>query len=1074
MRFSMKLGLLLILPLMTFLCLCMVTTNKAEAEGGPVNVGYLLDENFSFLFKGPDNLPLASGWDINRSGGSVTYGYNNWMKITDTSTTQNVTMYHKIVTQTSGSVTLEYRIKPSSVIDGLKWQLRNGSTAAVSIATSNSNLVLETSAGSTVLQSYAANTEYGIKVIANIDTDKLDIYINGVLKASNANFTNATTQLNGFLVQTANTSTGDFLFAPVKIYKGYLVNEKFTSLRPGDMPADWVASSNGGVISVVENDSATKPDVYSLKMDGTNGATAIDKFIPSQTDDLVFEFKTLIPTKADGLHFSLDSGTTESLQLTTGSGNFNYVNASGQEVSFYTNYKANLWYALKVKYHRSTGKADIYLNGKLMVQNVALYHTVASVDTVHFYTPPGVNKLMWVDDVMLYKDYSLPADYVPAPTKVSSPSYQIGAQSCTMWREGNHLGWDTVSSDPDRKPYLGFYDEGNPETADWEIKFMVEHGINFENYCWFRPRGNEGLPIKDPYLGYALHDGYFNAKYSDQMKFMITWENASSYASDSADFRNNVIPYWIEYYFKDSRYLKIDNKPVISLYQLSGLIRDFGSLANAQTEINYLRTAVQNAGFSGIYIVTVSSSTDTQKLTDLDTAGFDGVYTYTYGTIESHAELQEQNMVNQKNLGIIDVIPSLSMGRDDMAWSGKPGYWTSTSEFQSLAGWARDTFIPSLSSTSLGKKMIMLDNWNEYGEGHFLMPAGLHGFGYLDGLRTIFTTAGSHTDTQPTLAQKNRINVLYPTDRTVTSVWPPLPPAPPLTSNFSKQWEFNTNGNSEGWSATGQVSGLTVSGGLYSGTTTGVDPGIISATNLGIAADHASYLQIRISSSVEAVAQIYFTTDTDTTLDENKLVKFYFAHNSGNQTVYNIPMYQNANWQGTIRQIRVDMMQSIGSFSIDYIRTMDSSNMVVDPGFEGSTTQYPGSSITQVLTTAQHHTGAKALQITKISAYGSLQIPLNIVKGEAYTYSAWAKLNTGATAGEVLRLGLQYNLNGVQKQVIMMSSPGLDTTSWKQVTGNYTINETGTVTNVVVLIYTDLPAQTDSYFLDDVMVSKVN
>ncbi|MDR6550104.1 hypothetical protein J2736_001287 [Paenibacillus qinlingensis] len=1058
--------------IMSTFILITILSSTAQAEGGPVQVGYLLDENFSFLQAKPDATYTASGWDVNQSGGSMTYSYNNYMKLSDTSSTLPVTMYHKFVTQTSGIVVWEFRFKPGAIIDGLQWQLRNDTTAAISISTSSNQFVLNTSSGTQNLQTYSANTEYGIKVVANIDTDKTDVYVNGVLKASAANFNQSVSQLNGMYMQTGAASTGDVYITPIQIYKGYSVNEKFISTMT-NVPADWTATNSGGVIAVEQNKSATSPDIYSLKLDGSasTSGVALSKTVSALSDDEIFQFKVLIPTKADGMVFELKSGSSSAVKLTTASGQFNYVNGSGTAVPFY-NYKANVWYAFMVKVHPSTDKADIYLNGKLLVSNAAFTTAITSIDTIRFYAPNGANKLMWVDDIGLYKDYPLPGDYVPTPVKVSSPTYQIGVQSCSMWREGTHLGWDAINPYPERTPLLGFYDEGSPETADWEIKWKVEHGVNFENYCWFRPRGNEGLPIKDPYLGSALHDGFFNAKYSDQMNFTIMWENTSSFSSGAADFENNIVPYWIEYYFKDPRYLKIGNKPVLSIYKLDGLIRDFGSLTAAANEISYLRTAVQAAGFTDVILITPTSSSDTTALTNLNTAGFDSIYAYSYGGVNSHINLQEKIMNDQKNTGILDVIPTLSMGRDDFPWLGKSGYWTTVTEFNTLANWVKNTYIPSLPAGSVGKSIIMLDNWNEFGEGHFLMPTGLQGFGYMDTIRNTFTTGGAHTDTVPTLTQKNRINVLYPTDRVVNEVWN----KPQLTGNYAKSWEFNTAGNSEGWTDVKQISGLTVAGGSYSGTSTGTDPGIVSGDMLGLDASDASYLDIRMMNSAEGAGVIYFITNSDTNWDEAKSVQFYIGPNGGNQTLYHVPMFENAAWTGTIRQIRFDMMTTTGTFSIDSIRAVDSSgipvgaNQIVDPSFEDTYLHYSGWEITPQLSNAQMHTGTHSLKLTKTNAYGSLNMPLDVVNGQPFYYSAWGKLATGSTSGQVLKLGLQYNLNGVQKQVILTSSAALTTTAWSQAATTYTINESGLVSDIRLLIYTDNPALAEAFYLDDVEV----
>ena len=70
----------------------------------------------------------------------------------------------------------------------------------------------------------------------------------------------------------------------------------------------------------------------------------------------------------------------------------------------------------------------------------------------------------------------------------------------------------------------------------------------------------------------------------------------------------------------------------------------------------------------------------------------------------------------------------------------------------------------SSGTDSLGCRIGMLPNWNEFGEGHFLLPNASADFGYLDAMRSAFTLGGSHEDIQPTEQQKRRFTVLYPRD----------------------------------------------------------------------------------------------------------------------------------------------------------------------------------------------------------------------------------------------------------------------------------------------------------------------
>ena len=79
-----------------------------------------------------------------------------------------------------------------------------------------------------------------------------------------------------------------------------------------------------------------------------------------------------------------------------------------------------------------------------------------------------------------------------------------------------------------RKPYLGWYDEGNPEETDWEIKWQVEHGIAFEMHCWYRPNNAINHPIKDGVLDQGIIKGLFNARYSHLKKFTIMYTNETA------------------------------------------------------------------------------------------------------------------------------------------------------------------------------------------------------------------------------------------------------------------------------------------------------------------------------------------------------------------------------------------------------------------------------------------------------------------------------------------------------------------------------------------------------------------
>ena len=84
-----------------------------------------------------------------------------------------------------------------------------------------------------------------------------------------------------------------------------------------------------------------------------------------------------------------------------------------------------------------------------------------------------------------------------------------------LWNEGGHFGWDWVNDSDFRRPLDGFYDEDSVEHWDWQIKYWVEHGIDYVAPCWYAlGQWTEGVSER-------VRHPFFKAKYSDKMKFAL-------------------------------------------------------------------------------------------------------------------------------------------------------------------------------------------------------------------------------------------------------------------------------------------------------------------------------------------------------------------------------------------------------------------------------------------------------------------------------------------------------------------------------------------------------------------------
>ncbi|MEI6647470.1 MAG: glycoside hydrolase family 99-like domain-containing protein [bacterium] len=700
-----------------------------------IDTGYLL--NCCFLSPRPYCWPSKatvklSGWEVDKAGGDFDFKpggvlrkdfffHSEWFKLVDTSTNAAVTLKHQIVRQTDGQITLEFRFKLPQPLNGASWQLRDLEKPAVSLDVENGNLCW---GKNRVLTPIELNHDYGVKVVADLTAKKADVYIDGELKGQGCVFIHPVTSIDYFLVKTGDATTGEMFLNPVNMYKGYQLNETFVTSQPGKLPDGW----KGRNATVEQFECGTKPDIFSLKVDGEASRTI--GVWPVKT---VFECRFLLPSGSDGATIDLAGVRLETLAT----------------------YRSNLWYMAKVIAEPQTRTAEVYLNGKLLAQKLCFEK---AEEALRF-----AGKL-WVDDLLIYPWRDYPSDYVPEPKPVKS-SVILGVQSCNLWREGTaYAGWDYVYPYRDkRKPLLGWYDEGNPEETDWEIKWQVEHGIGFEMHCWYRPNNAINHPIKDGVLDQGIIKGLFNAKYSHLKKFAIMCTDEGACESNPTDWKENIIPYWIEYFFKDPRYMKIDGKPLLSIYQVGSFIRMMGGENGARQAIQTLREEVAKAGLPGIIVLMELRSANRGTMRTMKSIGVDYCYAYTWGT--PNATTQRKQNSDQRDAGVAEgfgVLPSISMGWGRQPWGVKDGGWLSANDYKTLSKWAKDDLIPTLPADSLGRRIVMLPNWNEFGEGHFLMPSTLAGFGYLDALRAVFADGGPHEDTAPTDQQKRRFTVLFP------------------------------------------------------------------------------------------------------------------------------------------------------------------------------------------------------------------------------------------------------------------------------------------------------------------------
>lgn len=342
--------------------------------------------------------------------------------------------------------------------------------------------------------------------------------------------------------------------------------------------------------------------------------------------------------------------------------------------------------------------------------------------------------------------------YIPEPEPVKT-EVLVGAHHCPLWESDKPDMWANVLKHPERTPAMGFYSQENPEVSDWETKWAVEHGISFFIYCWYRT--SQGGPVTTRFSS-AIHDALFKSRFVSRMKFTIMWENQNrghAGVAGEADLMDNLLPFWIENYFRHPSYLKVDGSPVLFIYRPEFLVQDLGGEANVRAAFDKMRAACRDAGLGGLHLLGEYRGTDARHLNLLKRLGLDYSFAYCWGipnnpTPEQAIRAQMANIEKTQEMNILPQVVTVSQ-----AWSGwrdEGSIWKiPPGDYEALLRRAKD-FIEGLPADQLGSRMLLLDNWNEWGEGHYIAPYREYGFGYLDAVRRVFAPdARGHTDVLP-------------------------------------------------------------------------------------------------------------------------------------------------------------------------------------------------------------------------------------------------------------------------------------------------------------------------------------
>lgn len=308
-----------------------------------------------------------------------------------------------------------------------------------------------------------------------------------------------------------------------------------------------------------------------------------------------------------------------------------------------------------------------------------------------------------------------------------------------------------------------YYDLTNVESIRWQASLAKEYSVN--GFCIYHYYSNGKLMMNRP-AEILLEDKSIDIEYFfswGNHDFRKNWFNGDKSLlrkqeyGGQEDFLNHI-----EYllpFFKDERYLKIDNKPVFTIYQVS-------AIENYTLMIQTWEAYLKKAGFDGIYIIAMKCQPgitndslfayDAVKAVmpfeplNVRSNASNGNILYIYKRRAKTVLLRAYNKLFEKHQ-----IPE----KFNYQWAnqmirkqkrdGKQYYcafpdWDNTPRYQGkgvvFTGTSPELFGESLRglierSQAEAAEILFINAWNEWGETAYLEPDEINGYGNLEAVR---------------------------------------------------------------------------------------------------------------------------------------------------------------------------------------------------------------------------------------------------------------------------------------------------------------------------------------------------
>jgi hypothetical protein len=350
----------------------------------------------------------------------------------------------------------------------------------------------------------------------------------------------------------------------------------------------------------------------------------------------------------------------------------------------------------------------------------------------------------------------------------------------SAWKGEGWTEWEGLKSAIPRfpghhqplKPSWGCFDESDPKWSEREIDLAAEHGIDVFLFDWYWYSGVKNMEE-------ALEQGFLRAANRDRMKFALMWANHDRRDQFCPEFGQErtvwlpsrhsprdlerVMDYCVEHYFRQPNYWRVEGRLFFSVFQATRFVEQLGGPQETRKLLEKMDDRLRQAGLPPMHWNGMVA--DPKAAAMLEAAGFQSTSRYNVHTAgkvgpdltEQYEDVMQAHREHWQRMTAAPLVnlPVVTTGWDatprcapDVPWpfpvapkSGRHEYpygpvvvGNTPARFEQLL---RDA-AQHVQRDPQRPFAVLINAWNEWTEGCYLLPEERTGTAYLEAIRRTF------------------------------------------------------------------------------------------------------------------------------------------------------------------------------------------------------------------------------------------------------------------------------------------------------------------------------------------------